>query len=96
LHQFGAEPSAEVSEDDDSFTVRVRIQGVEQSEPQLFVVADTIAIHGSQRTFALVIVHCGSMERWLLLPGAIDASRVSTEVIDDVLSVTLPKSAPGV
>jgi len=92
LGKFGAEPSAEVSEAEDSFTVRLKIGSAEQGMPEIFVVADTVRIHASQRTVALVIIRCGGIERWLLLPGVIDADRVRSQLIDGVLLVTLPKS----
>jgi HSP20 family molecular chaperone IbpA len=92
FRQFEGEPAAQVSEGDDHFIVRFRIHDIQQRTPQLFVISETIAALGSRRRVAVVIIRFGGFERWVLLPDAIDADRVRSELIDGVLSVTLPKS----
>jgi HSP20 family protein len=96
-----AQPAAlDVYEEDDRYEVWLDVPGLSKSEVKLSFENDTLAIQGERAARAApanekLYRSCerwtGRFERKLQLPATVDGSRVSAELKDGVLRITLPK-----
>jgi len=94
------QPSLDVSESDEAFTVTVELPGLEEKDVDLSLTDDLLVIQGEKRTEAKeesetrhrVERLYGSFQRAVRLPRPVDAANVKASFKQGLLTVTLPKS----
>ena len=92
-------PSADISETDDSFEVRVELPGVTKDDFQISVKDDILTIKGEKRQektddskdYRRVERRYGSFERRFSLPPKVEADSITAEFKDGVLTLSIPK-----
>ena len=93
-------PALEVSEEKDSYVVKVELPGVNKEDVKLSLEAGTLTIVGERKNEAksetAQVYHSerfyGRFQRTVNLPETIATSQVKAGYKDGVLTVTLPKS----
>jgi HSP20 family protein len=92
------QPFADVSEIDDRYVVEVELPGVKRDDISVELSGGALLISGEltekEKTGLLRsrTRRTGRFEYRTLLPGEVDADKISAELADGVLTVTVPKS----
>jgi HSP20 family protein len=94
------EPAADVSETENEITVKLEMPGVEKEHLAVSVTDDVLTVRGETRketeekkkNFYRQEIRYGAFERALGLPAEVDAARVTAELKNGMLRITLPKS----
>ena len=92
-------PSADISETDDSFEVRVELPGVIKDDVHISVKDDLLTIKGEKRQkktddskdYSRVERRYGSFERRFSLPPKVEVNSIKAEFKDGVLTLSIPK-----
>lgn len=92
-------PSADISETDDSFEVRVELPGVTKDDVHISVKDSLLTIKGEKRQEATddskdyrrVERRYGSFERRFSLPPKVEADNIKADFKDGVLTLSIPK-----
>lgn len=92
-------PALELNETDTELILKAELPGVEQRELQVHAEVETISIAGAHRKEeqpkAKEIIpsqlHYGSLQCHVPLPAPINVKQVRAELVDGVLTVTMPK-----
>ena len=96
----GVFPLVNITEDKDHFYIRAELPGVESKELDIQATANNISITG-ERKIAVegegVKYHrrereAGKFSRMIGLPSDVDTEKVSAELINGVLTLTVPKA----
>ena len=93
----------ELSESDDSFTVRAEVPGFDPKEITVQVEPTSVYIHGKSehkkeekkgKEIKYSEVSASELSRRIDLPGMVNPDKVSAHLNKGVLELTLPKAAP--
>lgn len=92
-------PALDVVENSDGFTVSCELPGLDQKEIDINLASNVLTIRGEKKTDktdkgARVFrreIRGGSFQRTLSLPESVDSEKVTAELKDGILSITLPK-----
>src|SRR5690349_16416528 len=92
------EPAAEVAGTDGEVTVKLEMPGVDKDHLTVSVTDDVRTVRGETRkeaeekrkNYYRQEIHYGVIERALGLPAEVDAGRVTAELKNGMLKVTLP------
>jgi HSP20 family protein len=95
-------PASEASATDGGYTIRIEVPGVEEKDIDLSVHDGVVTVKGEKRTsreekgetWYFTEREYGSFSRSFRLPPDADEARVSAELKDGVLVVTVPKVSP--
>lgn len=98
-HHHGLDLAADVSEDEDSVLVDMQIPGVESEKINIEVENHTLRVSGSReekkeekrKNYYRKEIKYGSFERMISLPCLVDQDKVTAEIKDGVLKISLPK-----
>lgn len=93
-------PSVDISEDDKEFVVKAELPEVKKDDVKVTVEDDVLTIRGERKAeqeekgkkYHRIERSYGSFERSFTLPEVTDASKISSEFKDGVLTVHLPKN----
>jgi HSP20 family protein len=93
-------PKLEVSEDDDTVTVRAEMPGMTAEDVDLSISGNVLVLKGEKKEekteerkgVAYTERSYGSFRREVPLPGKVEEEQVSATFANGVLTVTLPKS----
>ena len=99
---LGWSPPVEITSDDEAYTVRVELPGLEPDDIHITVTGNTLNVSGEKKAeskreaegYYYSETHHGSFRRSIELPGPIDPDKVSAESHNGVLSVRLQRT-PG-
>ncbi len=94
-----AYPALNLTEDADRYTVRAELPGVGAETLDVSVVDNRLVVRGERKleaqgkeeSYHRRERESGFFRRSLALPGRVDAAKVSAELKDGVLKITLPK-----
>ena len=102
VQNVGWLPAMEIIDNKDSFVVTAELPGLDLKDVDLTIDDDVLTISGEKveekkegkenSQFYLWERRYGSFNRSFTMPGAVDASKVSAEFANGVLTVKLPKS----
>ncbi len=95
----GFSPSIDVREDDENFTVRVEIPGIDEKDVEVQVTEDAVIIKGEKKEeqedkgkdYCCMERTYGSFHRTIRLPSTVNREAVDASFKNGVLTVTLPK-----
>ena len=96
----GVFPLVNITEDNDNFYVRAELPGVEASGLDIQAAANNISISG-ERTIAAEVDNvkyhrrereAGKFSRMIGLPGDINTDKVGAELVNGILTLTVPKA----
>lgn len=93
-------PSAEITEKDDAFDLRLEVPGIEAKDLDIQVMADRVAIAGERKSQTeseengntRSEFRYGKFQRVIPLPARIQNAEVTANYQDGILHLTLPKS----
>ena len=93
-------PLVDLSENDESFEIRMDMPGIKADEIDIQVAGDTVRITGEHKeekeergkTYHRIERRRGAFSRTLALPAAVKEKDVTAECKDGVLRIRLPKS----
>ena len=93
-------PSAEITEKDDAFHLKLEVPGMEAKDLDIQVMADRVAIAGERKSETTSESNgktrsefrYGKFQRVIPLPARIQNTDVKAEYKDGILNLTLPKS----
>ncbi len=93
-------PSAEITERDDAFHLKLEVPGMAAKDLDIQVMADRVAISGERKSETKSEKNgntrsefrYGKFQRLIPLPARIPNSNVTAEYQDGILNLTLPKS----
>lgn len=93
-------PSAEITEKDDAFDLRLEVPGIEAKDLDIQVMADRVAIAGERKSHTeseengntRSEFRYGKFQRVIPLPARIQNAEVTANYQDGILHLTLPKS----
>jgi HSP20 family protein len=95
----GVYPQVNLSEDDDNLYVKAEVPGVESGDIELSVEEDSLILRGERKIVLPEKVNLhrrertgGVFRRKINLPARIATTKVTAEVKNGVLRVTLPKA----
>jgi len=92
-------PAMDVTENEDSFTVRAELPGISEKDIDVSIASNVVTIRGEKKedkeekngkVFRRE-TWSGSFQRTLSLPLAVDARNIKADLKDGVLTVVLPK-----
>lgn len=94
------EPPVEVAEGETDVTVKMLVPGVDKEHLQVTIGDDVLTVRGEMRkeheekkkNFFRQEIRYGAFQRAVRLPTEVDASKVTAELRNGTLNVTLPKS----
>ncbi|PWE33758.1 glutamyl-tRNA amidotransferase [Maritimibacter sp. 55A14] len=109
FRQFGSRvadwiaPASEASSGDDAYTISVELPGVDADDVELSVDEGVLALKGEKRTsreekgetWYFSERQYGAFSRSFRLPPDADAAKVSADMKDGVLVITVPRKAAG-
>jgi len=92
-------PAVDVVEEDQNFTIRCELPGLDQNDLDLSVVSNVLTIKGEKKDRnkkkqpAYFKKECwsGSFQRTISLPNSADTEKISAVLKDGILSIELPK-----
>jgi len=92
-------PSIDVVEGENEFTVSCELPGMEQKDIDLSIASNVLTIKGEKKDekekksskYFKRETWSGHFQRTLSLPSSVDAEKVSAQLKDGILTVTLPK-----
>ena len=93
-------PSAEITEKDDAFHLKLELPGMEAKDLDIQVMADRVAIAGERKSETKSEANgntrsefrYGKFQRVIPLPARIQNNLVTADYKDGILNLTLPKS----
>ncbi len=93
-------PSAEISETDDAFNLKLEVPGMAAKDLDIQVMADRVAIAGERKSSTKSEAdgntrsefRYGKFQRVIPLPARIQNNNATAEYKDGILHLTLPKS----
>jgi len=93
-------PTVDITENDDAFTVKAELPGVEKDDVSITVENGVLTIKGEKKSRTeeknekMHRVECsyGSFVRNFTLPTSVKADKVDAEYKDGILNMTLPKA----
>src|SRR5690606_15857274 len=91
-------PFADLSETDDAYVVEVEVPGVARDDLTIEAIGGELVIHGEYKEkerkglLRSTTRRVGRFEYRTLLPGEVDADRITARLSDGVLTVTVPKT----
>lgn len=93
-------PVVDVVETEAAYVLSVELPGVAREDVDLSADGRVLELSGRRPqpaggSFALMERSYGPFRRTFELPSPVDADAVSAELVDGVLTVTVPKRAPG-
>jgi HSP20 family protein len=99
LFERTVSPAIDVIEDNEGYTVYCNLPGVKDKDVDVTIADNVLTIKGEKQAYspgeqAKVYRRedwSGSFQRTLALPRGVDAEKISAELKDGVLMVTLPK-----
>jgi HSP20 family protein len=94
-------PAIDIAENDKAYKVTAELPGMEAKNVDVTVSGDMLAIKGEKRqekeekeeNYYLCERSFGSFQRSFTLPAGVDRDKISSELANGVLTVTLPKTA---
>jgi len=103
LRAQGWNPTLDVSESNDEFVIRAEVPSMAESDMELTIVGDTLALSGSKkeekRTDSEKFHRCerrfGAFRRVVSLPSGADLEKISAESRDGMVTIHIPKK-PGI
>ena len=92
-------PALDVKEDDDSYIVSLEVPGIVQDDLNISLENNVLTVRGSKQQkheekegeFRRIERSYGSFARSVTLPRNVDATKVSADLADGVLTIDLPK-----
>jgi HSP20 family protein len=92
-------PAIDVSESEDTVTVKAEIPGMEAKDIEISMVGDTLTIKGEKKaekeekgeSYHLVERSYGSFIRSIRMPAPVDPDKIEANYKNGVLTVTCPK-----
>lgn len=92
-------PAVDVFEDAERFIVRAELPGMKSSDVNVSIENSTLTISGERKleseekkdNYLRIERRYGSFRRSFQLPNTVDAAKISAEMKDGMLTVTLPK-----
>ena len=95
-------PASEASTSDNGYTIAVELPGVEEKDIDLSVDGGVVTVKGEKKTgreekgetWYFSERQYGSFSRSFRLPPDADEGKVSADLKDGVLTITVPKTAP--
>lgn len=92
-------PAMDVVETTDGFTVTCELPGLDQQEIDINITSNVLTIRGEKKSDTTAKekkvfrreIRTGSFQRTLSLPVAVDSEKVTADLKDGILSITLPK-----
>lgn len=101
LREDGFAPAADVTEDENHFTVHVDLPGMKQSDIDVTIDGSTLTIQGekkresevNQDNYYRVERNYGKFSRSFTLPSSVDSSKIEANYKDGVLTISIPKTA---
>jgi HSP20 family protein len=95
-------PASEASSDDNSYRIAMELPGVEEADIEISVDDRVVSVKGEKKTsreekgdtWYFSERQYGSFARSFRLPGDADATKVSADLKDGVLTISAPKAAP--
>lgn len=99
LAEFAHFPALDVSENEDTVTVRAEVPGMDADDIDISLVGDQLTVRGEKKeetkdegeTSHRIERRYGRFERTVTLPGLTEADQSSAVCKDGVLTITLPK-----
>jgi HSP20 family protein len=94
----GWRPLADVSETDEAYVLEVELPGVKRDDVSVEVTDDVLSISGEYKEkektgwFRSRVRRSGQFQYRTLLPANVDADKISAELAEGVLKVTVPKT----
>ncbi len=93
-------PAIDVLEEEDKFSVKVELPGVEEEDVNVSVAGGTLTIEGEKKAESEVKkkgyyyseASYGSFSRSITIPSSVDASKIEANYDKGVLEITLPKA----
>ena len=93
-------PTAEITEKDDAFHLKLEVPGMEAKDLDIQVMADRVAVAGERKSVTeseengttRSEFRYGKFQRVIPLPARIQNTNVTAEYKDGILNLTLPKS----
>ena len=94
------EPPVEVAEGDTEVTVKMLVPGVEKDQLQVAIDEDILTVRGEVRkeqeekkkNYFRQEIRYGAFQRAVRLPAEIEATKVTADLKNGTLKITLPKS----
>ena len=94
-------PVADVSEDDKAYKICAELPGLEAEDVDISINNDTLIIKGEKRqeqerkeqNYHMTERSYGSFQRAFTLPDGVDRDKITADLKQGVLTLTLPKSA---
>ena len=99
--QDGAlEPPVEVAEGETEITVKMLVPGVEKDQLQVTIDEDVLTVRGEirkeqevkKKSYFRQEIRYGAFQRAVRLPAEVDAAKVTADMKNGTLNITLPKS----
>jgi len=95
----GRMPRTDVIDREEKFLVRVEMPGVDKKDIEVSLVDNMLTVKGTvkheekeqKQDYYRCEISQGAFSRTVLVPGAVDSSKVEASLKDGVLEVTLPK-----
>lgn len=95
----GRMPRTDVIDRDENYLVRVEVPGVDKKDIEVSLADNMLTVKGKVQheekeqkdDYYRCEISQGAFSRTLMIPGAVDASKVQASLKDGVLEVTLPK-----
>ncbi|MBN2617595.1 MAG: Hsp20/alpha crystallin family protein [Spirochaetales bacterium] len=92
-------PAVDVVEGESNFTVTVELPGIDKEDIDISFAADVLTIKGHKKEeneekkgkFYKKEIVSGSFQRTLSFPNSVDGEKISAELKDGLLRLTLPK-----
>jgi HSP20 family protein len=92
-------PRTDVVEMEKNFTVNITLPGLKKDEIKIDVDGDTLTVSGERKlnneskeeTYHLVESFYGKFSRSFNLPENVDKQNIAAELVDGILSLTIPK-----
>lgn len=93
------EPSADITETDDSYEIRTELPGVSKDDVQISVKDNLLTIKGEKRqenmddskNYKHIERRYGTFERNFTLPPKVDVDNINAKFNDGVLTLSIPK-----
>ncbi len=109
FRQFGGKladwvaPAAEASSGEDAYRITMELPGVAEDDIQLTVENGVVAVRGEKKTereekgdtWYFSERQYGSFQRSFRVPADADEAKVSADLKDGVLTITVPRRAPA-
>jgi HSP20 family protein len=85
-----------IREDDEAYVLSALVPGLNAEDLNIQVLEDVVRIQGEykaeEQSYLVNELPSGSFTRTLRLPSVIDADHVEAQIVDGVLTLTLPKA----